>query len=283
VIGDLYALKARLGGVVFAGGRAWLGPGPGHSRQDRSLSVRLTDDDRPLVHSFAGDPFRDCAQYLGLEPQAGPDARPSPPPRGPKAPPEPDPKALEIWRGAIPHGPVVATYLVGRGITGPAPPSLRQGTGMALGCIRPSLVAGVQAPDGGVIAVQRLFLTWDGNKAPTRLQRITTGRLREGAVRLAGAGPVLGLAEGVETALAAQQLAGVPVWASLGAERLPLVRIPPEVRELHLFADADETGERAAQRAAERHVRRGLKVLIRRPPEGFGDWADLAAGRGSAA
>ena len=38
---DLYALKRELGGQVYDGGRRWIGPGPGHSRQDGSLSVRL--------------------------------------------------------------------------------------------------------------------------------------------------------------------------------------------------------------------------------------------------
>jgi hypothetical protein len=136
------------------------------------------------------------------------------------------------------------------------------------------MVAGVQAPDGRVFAVQTLTLTWTGQKAPLSVQRITTGKLYAGAVRFARAGDVLGLAEGVETALSAMQLAGVPVWATLGAERLPLVWIPPCVRELHIFADADKTGQAEANRAAERHARRGLTVKIRTPPSGHADWND---------
>jgi hypothetical protein len=48
---------------------------------------------------------------------------------------------------------------------------------------------------------------------------------------------VLGLAEGIETALSAMQLTGVPVWASLGGARLHRVELPPEVKEVHVFLD----------------------------------------------
>ena len=62
---DLYALQQTRGGRVHAGGRAWRGPGPGHSRHDDSLSVRIADDGR--LHSFAGDgdePGRAAADKL---------------------------------------------------------------------------------------------------------------------------------------------------------------------------------------------------------------------------
>ncbi len=53
---DLYELRRQHGGHVYDGGRRWVGPGPGHSRRDASLSVRISDDGRPLLHSFSGDP-----------------------------------------------------------------------------------------------------------------------------------------------------------------------------------------------------------------------------------
>jgi hypothetical protein len=62
------ALKGDIcGGEVLA-------PGPGHSANDRSLSVRPSTDapDGFLVHSFAGDDLRTCRDYvrnrLGLDP-----------------------------------------------------------------------------------------------------------------------------------------------------------------------------------------------------------------------
>src|SRR5262245_25647240 len=58
-------LAAVLGGDV-AGRDRLLVPGPGHSRADRSLSVILDAAD-PLgfrVHSFAGDDWRACRDYV---------------------------------------------------------------------------------------------------------------------------------------------------------------------------------------------------------------------------
>jgi phage/plasmid primase-like uncharacterized protein len=123
--------------------------------------------------------------------------------------------------------------------------------------------------------VQATFLDPRGQgKAPVDPRRWTFAPLRDGAVRLGPAGDVLGIAEGVETALAAMQLSGIPCWASLGAGRMQAVAIPNTVRELHVFADDDQAGRDAAQRIAHAHKHR--RVVLRFPPEGVGDYADLA-------
>src|SRR5579864_4184849 len=70
----------------------------------------------------------------------------------------------------------------------------------------------------------------------------------DSAVRLAPAGPVLGVAEGIETALAAQLLFGFPVWACLSAGQL--TTFEPTIGTQRLVVcgdnDADGTGQRAA-------------------------------------
>jgi phage/plasmid primase-like uncharacterized protein len=99
--------------------------------------------------------------------------------------------------------------------------------------------------------------------------------MHNGAVRLGPAGDVLGLAEGIETALAAMQLTGVPCWACLGSKRLARVAIPDCVLELHIFADNDEPGRLAAEQTTKAHPHR--RVVVRCPPDGFDDYADLAA------
>ena len=60
----LRSWAARLGGDVS--GRSVLAPGPGHSRQDRSLSVSpsATAPSGFLVHSFAGDDPIVCLDYV---------------------------------------------------------------------------------------------------------------------------------------------------------------------------------------------------------------------------
>jgi putative DNA primase/helicase len=267
-------------------------PGHGSGRGDRrpSLSVADGEGGRLLVHCFGGCDPLDVLNELRrrgliepLERRARPPVRRWRCPR-PKLIAEPDPRALAIWRGAKTHGDVVRAYLASRRITIPVPPTIRQGVGSLAGRAPiPMLVAAVQAADRRIVAVQELRLSEGGAKASVALQRLTIGRLFDGAVRLGPAGANLGLAEGVETGLSAMQLSGVTVWCSLGSERLDLVAIPAEVRELLVFADNDEPGRRAADKTAERWARRAITVKLRFPPEGFGDWNDYLQARAVAA
>src|SRR4051794_2186185 len=61
---SLASLAQALRGEV-AGGKI-LAPGPGHSAQDRSLSIELREDAPGgfLVHSFAGDDPIACKDYV---------------------------------------------------------------------------------------------------------------------------------------------------------------------------------------------------------------------------
>src|SRR5262249_34288350 len=57
---SLQEMAQRLGGDV--NGNGGLCPGPGHSEDDRSLSVKLSKDDDEgfIVYSFSGDDFKEC-------------------------------------------------------------------------------------------------------------------------------------------------------------------------------------------------------------------------------
>jgi putative DNA primase/helicase len=93
------------------------------------------------------------------------------------------------------------------------------------------------------------------------------------AVRLNKAGDILGIAEGIETALSCIVLFNVPVWASLGAERMDRVALPASVREIHIFGDNGAPGRAAAEKTASAH--RARKRVLRFPPEGYKDFNDL--------
>jgi hypothetical protein len=172
-----------------------------------------------------------------------------------------------------------AAYLIARGITLTAPPSLRWHRGLKhapTGLTLPAMIAALQAPDRSTIAVQRTFLTLDGKqKAPFTQNKMTLGSMARGAVRLAAAGPELGIAEGTETGLAAMEIFGVPVWATLGAERLGKVELPADVARVVIFADNGEPGHAAAMKAVEAFTRQGRKVTLRFPPDEFSDFNDL--------
>jgi hypothetical protein len=119
--------------------------------------------------------------------------------------------ATEIWQATQPIGnTLAATYFESRGLHPPWPiwlryhGALRHGpTGLRF----PALVAGVTNGGGKFVAIHRTFLKLNGGgKAAVSDPKMALGALQDGAVRLGRADKVLGLAEGIETALSAQQL-----------------------------------------------------------------------------
>tara|TARA_B100000586_G_scaffold24889_1_gene16361 strand:- start:68 stop:511 length:444 start_codon:yes stop_codon:yes gene_type:complete len=128
--------------------------------------------------------------------------------------------------------------------------------------------------DVGPIAIHRTFLSGNA-KADFDKPKRALGALGEAAVRLfAPASGKLGLAEGVESAMSAYALTGIPVWATLGNERFGLVSVPESVTELHLFVDHDAGGELAASRGLAAYARDGRTILVRKPSSRDTDWND---------
>lgn len=197
----------------------------------------------------------------------------------------PDRNACRLWREAhaLSESPAEA-YLGSRAIE-VASPDLRYHERTPLGPkgearFLPAMLAAVRN-DEGVIAVHRTFLDPLGNRlAAFDRPKRALGSLQTGAVRLAmPRGGRLGLAEGIETALAATQLSGIPCWATLGNERFGLVTVPESVRELFLFLDADEGGDLAQERACGAYAAPGRRIVIRRPRKAGYDWADVLSAR----
>ena len=60
------------------------------------------------------------------------------------------------------------------------------------------------------------------------------------------------IAEGVESALSASILTGLPAWATLGTSGMAAAQIPYDVRSITIFADGDEPGKAAAAKLAAR-------------------------------
>jgi len=130
---------------------------------------------------------------------------------------------------------------------------------------------------GELAGLQRTFLTQHGDKVPGHAPRLTMGSLPAGgAVRLAKHQKVLGIAEGVETALAATALYGVPCWSALNAGRLEAWEPPAGVTDVLVFGDNDtnNVGQASAQALAQRLARSvAAKVMI--PPASETDWNDV--------
>jgi putative DNA primase/helicase len=101
-----------------------------------------------------------------------------------------------------------------------------------------------------------------------------------GAVRLHEPTDELGVAEGIENALAAFQIFGIPTWAALFAENLKRFEPPSGISGLHIYADNDSNyvGQEAAFCLARRLTRHGFPVEVHIPNEVDTDWLDLLAG-----
>ena len=195
--------------------------------------------------------------------------------------------ALAIWQSSKPaQGTPVETYLASRGIHLTPPDALRFHAGLKhrSGGIWPAMVALVtRGVDDVPLAIHRTFLARDGSgKAPVDPRKMMLGPCRGGAVRLAPAGGVLMVGEGIETCLADMQPRGYPAWAALSTSGLQALDLPPDVREVIVLADADEAGETAARDAALRWKREDRRVRIAYPSERM-DFNDMLLGRQSSA
>lgn len=179
--------------------------------------------------------------------------------------------AIKIWGESIPlERSSGAKYLAARGITVRAPLSLRLHRGLKhapTGLIFPALVAAIQAPNGSIVAVQRTFLITDyTRKANVSEPRMTLGAMGAGAVRLAPGGGTLGIAEGIETGLSAMQMFGLPVWCSLGAERLGKIVLPSIVNRVVIFGDIG--AEIQVRKASAVYTDQGREVEVQYPEIG---------------
>lgn len=148
----------------------------------------------------------------------------------------------------------------------------------------PAMTAPIVGADGAVLALHRTYLTSDGRKAsvPGPVKKLTpaAGLLTGASIRLhdprAG---LLGVAEGIETALAASLGSGVPTVAAYSAGALAGFLWPRGVRRLVIFADNDDAGRRAAEDLRARAARAGLSATVLTPTIEGGDWCDVLARR----
>jgi phage/plasmid primase-like uncharacterized protein len=191
-------------------------------------------------------------------------------------------QALAIWRAARPAaGTLAETYLRSRTITLPISARLRFAPRLwhgPTGSHWPAMVALVTDAADTAIGVHRTYLARSrGGKAPIAPSRMMLGRCAGSAVRLAPATDHIIIAEGIETALSASDLSGLPAWASLSASGLCALELPDCVRDVVIAADRDDTGRAAALDAARRWLREGRHVRVLQPPHGFNDFNDLLA------
>lgn len=150
------------------------------------------------------------------------------------------------------------------------------------GIYHPAMVAIFQGPDGIAGQLHKTFLTYDGHKANVETVRKTMPLPFPdgGAVRLGGipSNGALGIAEGMESAMAASQIFGVTTWAALTKVNLMKFQPPEEIEELFVFSDNDMNfaGQAHAYGLANRiaHKRPGKILQVCVPKIAGEDWND---------
>ncbi|MDX6806334.1 DUF7146 domain-containing protein [Terrihabitans rhizophilus] len=193
-----------------------------------------------------------------------------------------------LWSGSKPlvHGDPVAAYLERRGIRLQEFPTVLRHAESCLfveggsSTYHPAMLAKVTAPDGKPATIHRTYLTNDGQKAPVSdPRRIMPGKIEKGsAIRLAPAAPIMGIAEGIETALSAAIIWGIPCWAAVNSAMLMGWEPPECAAEIYVFGDNDEKfgGQSAAYALAHRLAagQRALKARVELPIDPGLDWND---------
>ncbi|PKD41978.1 hypothetical protein CWO84_02840 [Methylomonas sp. Kb3] len=112
------------------------------------------------------------------------------------------------------------------------------------------------------------YLTTDGKKItgyPAKKVQPPIRDMRGGSIQFGGVGQTIIVAEGIETALAAEQEFGYPAWSAANATMMELVEVPDYVESVLVISDEDSsfTGQKAAYTLANRlKVQNGKDVSV---------------------
>jgi len=284
---NLPSMARTLGGEVSSG--QVLCPGPGHSRQDRSLAVRLNQSGEIVVYSFAGDDWGECRDYArdrlalpGFSPSRNGE------PRRVDAQPAPQAKrpwkrelALRIWAEARdPRGTLAEAYLKFRTLELPdeaANEAIRYLALCPFGAERfPAMVCLVRnIVTDEPQAVHRTALAPDGTaiKRGGKTFRLSLGPIAGGAIKLDPDEDVtqgICIGEGVETTLSGRQMGLWPAWSLVSTGGISNFPILPGTEGLHIFAENDANGAsaKAVEACARRWYEAGRDVFVITPDVG---------------
>ena len=143
----------------------------------------------------------------------------------------------------------------------------------------PAMVAAVTYPDGKGATLHRTYLTGDGRKAdvPAAKKLMPGKALQTACIKLGGYTDAIGIAEGIETSLAASMRFGVPVWSCVSSSLMESWAPPEGIKRVIVFGDNDVKfgGQAAAYRIAHKLACAGLSVEVRIPEQVGKDWADV--------
>ena len=152
----------------------------------------------------------------------------------------------------------------------------------------PVMLGAVTSSEGALVALHRTYISDIGQKAPVpcpkKLSR-TSGLLAGASIKLFEPTTIngkltLGVAEGIETALACYLASGIPTWSCVSASGIKSFQWPDGLQSLVIFGDNDASGvgQSAARELAGRAAAAGLECRVLIPEIVGTDWLDAYAG-----
>ncbi|WP_240224714.1 DUF7146 domain-containing protein [Rheinheimera hassiensis] len=212
----------------------------------------------------------------------------------------------KIWRGVQPLvGSTAECYLRNRGIKGDlsvltrnlhAHPTLSYKENDKTPWEKyPGMLAIIRDGNGKALTLHRTFLEPNGSgKAPVSRQKMMVQQpapLNGGCIRLDQPvqmphGKLIGVCEGIETALSVREATGCPMWVGISDYIMEQIAFPDDVKVVVVWADLEKSGAglRAANAIKARLEPKGVTVLIEAPTQ-YGrdemDWNDVYVEHGS--
>jgi putative DNA primase/helicase len=138
----------------------------------------------------------------------------------------------------------------------------------------PAVLAPIRDLSGVLRGIHRIYLA---DVLPRKKTLLVSETIVGCSVHLhEHSGDQLGIAEGIETALACFELFGIPTWAALSDTLLQGFEPPSGLQHLTIFGDHDQNnaGQIAAYKLAHR-LRHFVKIEVKIPPEPGTDWLDV--------
>ena len=201
---------------------------------------------------------------------------------------------VDLWKEsvAIREGDDVSIYLDSRGLTPPYGQQLRFHPRVPVRnhpdkSHLPAMLARVSDHSGHGVNIHRTYLlhgqkaTWCDAETGVEVgaKKMMPGAIpQDAAIRLFPHEGILGVAEGIETALAVYRDYQIPCWSLINSSQMAKWTLPKGLKELHVFADNDPKfgGQAAAYALAHRAaVMKDAPAVFVRVPDVVGqDWAD---------
>jgi putative DNA primase/helicase len=277
-------LAKKLGGKLNG---EWVNiPGPHHSQNDYSLGIILDPNalDGFRVHSFSGNDPVECKSYVLQELSITNLSKVISKPISSKS--HTIKIAQSLWDTADQiAGTAAHRYLKHRCFLDKKsllPTDLRFSPSCHFGKNKAPALIGkmVHAQVDTFLGIHRTAICAEGT-GKLDFSNGTSNKMMLGCascavIKLSPFSYVLGIAEGIETALSASSHFNIPVWAVLTAGGMARFPIIPNIQQLIIFADNDHVGEQAADQCAKRYYSAGVTGEIRAPPSQFKDWNNFA-------